>query len=42
MSGTGLTTQARPDTLSRRVILVLALACGVCIANVYSRRRSAR
>jgi predicted MFS family arabinose efflux permease len=35
MSGTGLTTQARPDTLSRRVILVLALACGVCVANVY-------
>jgi predicted MFS family arabinose efflux permease len=31
----GLTTEPQPDTLSRRVLLVLALACGVCVANVY-------
>jgi predicted MFS family arabinose efflux permease len=35
VSVTGLATEPGADTLSRRVILVLALACGVCVANVY-------
>src|ERR1700677_5315123 len=35
MSVAGLTTEPGADTLSRRGILVLALACGVCVANVY-------
>ena len=35
MSVTRPTVEAPPDTLSRRVLLVLALACGVCVANVY-------
>ena len=35
MSATGLTSQPQQTTLSRRVILVLAVACGVCVANVY-------
>jgi len=32
---TGLTSEPQHATLSRRVIGVLALACGVCVANVY-------
>jgi predicted MFS family arabinose efflux permease len=35
MSVTRPTVESPPDTLSRRVLLVLALACGVCVANVY-------
>jgi len=35
MSVRELTAESQPDTLSRRVLLVLALACGVCVANVY-------
>ncbi len=35
MSATGLTSEPPQATLSRRVILVMAVACGVCVANVY-------
>jgi predicted MFS family arabinose efflux permease len=32
---TELTTESHTGTLSRKVLLVMALACGVCVANVY-------
>ena len=35
LSATGLTSEPQQATLSRRVILVMAVACGVCVANVY-------
>jgi predicted MFS family arabinose efflux permease len=35
LSVIGLTSEPQQVTLSRRVILVLAVACGVCVANVY-------
>ncbi len=35
MSATRLSSGPQQATLSRRVILVLAVACGVCVANVY-------